>query len=98
MKINTSLLLSAYLLTHVSALWATPIQEIDSTPKESNLPRQVLEHVGEDFLRECTSLTTFDTRGLFTLTSIGVDFLSRCPSLSTFATTPPLNGPLDDEQ
>jgi hypothetical protein len=51
MKINASLLLSAYLLTHVSVLWATPIQEIDRTLEESNhpsllhLPPKVLEHV-----------------------------------------------------
>jgi hypothetical protein len=42
--------------------------------------------IGDEFLWECTTLTTFNTRGLSNLTSIGHQFLGRCTSLTTFDT------------
>jgi hypothetical protein len=40
--------------------------------------------IGNCFLRGCTTLTTFDTRGLSNVTFIGNWFLGECTSLTTF--------------
>ena len=46
-----------------------------------------ITHIESYFLRGCTSLSSFDTSGLTSVTTIGVGFLDGCSSLSSFDTS-----------
>ena len=46
-----------------------------------------ITRIGSSFLRDCTSLSSFDTSGLKSVTTIADDFIGRCTSLSSFDTS-----------
>ena len=46
-----------------------------------------ITRIGNYFLRDCTSLSSFDTSGLTSVTTIGGGFLDGCTSLSSFDTS-----------